>query len=116
MRPSSIAVAILLAGCAANPQSLCASLVPPTWTYLPQPPKEAAGLEALLPAAPYKTNEGKLIASIRRLWYQRDESLLACTLARHATNDCSALTTEFARSGTDWSKVRDDGVLCNVAH
>jgi len=111
MRTGAIAVAILLTGCAANPQSLCASVVPSTWTYLPQPPKEAAGLEPLLPAAPYKTNEGKLIASIRGLWYQRDESLLACTLARHATNGCSVLTTEFARSGTDWSKVREDGVM-----
>ena len=99
MRASIFVVAILLTACAANPRSLCASLVPSSWTYLPGAPQGSGGLESSLPAPPYRTNEGQLVRSINRLWYEQGDGLIACTLARHATNNCSVEVTQFARSG-----------------
>src|SRR6266851_2885866 len=114
MRASIVAVAILLTGCAANPRSLCESLVPSSWTYLSQAPQGSAGLESSLPATPYRTNEGRLVSSVHRLWYERGDGLIACTLARHATDNCSVEVTQFARSSAGWVKVSDHAVLCHV--
>ena len=114
MRSSIAALTILLTGCAANPRFLCQTLVPNSWTYLPRAPSASAGLESSLPAAPYRTNEGRLVTSVRRLWYGQGDELMACTLDWHATDNCSVFATRFSRSGTGWVKVSDDGVLCHV--
>jgi len=111
---SIVVIAMLFTGCATNPRSLCESLVPSSWTYLPQAPQGSAGLESSLPATPYPTNEGKLVTSVRRLWFQHGDELIACTLARHATDNCSVRVTRFSRSSAGWTKVSDDGVLCHV--
>jgi hypothetical protein len=109
---SIVVIAMLFTGCATNPRSICG--VPSWWTYLPQAPQGSAGLESLLPATPYLTNEGKLVSSVRRLWFEQDDELIACTLARHATDTCSVHLTRFSRSSTGWAKVSDDAVLCHV--
>jgi hypothetical protein len=113
MRPSIVALAILLTGCAANPRSLCGALVPNSWTYLDRAPSASAELESSLPAVPYRTNEGKL-SSVRRLWYERGDELMACTLDRRATDTCSVMATRFSRSGAGWVKVSEDSALCHV--
>jgi hypothetical protein len=113
-RTSIVVIAMLFTGCAANPRSLCESLVPSSWTYLRQAPQGSAGLESSLPATPYQTNEGKLVSSVRRLWFEHGDELIACTLARHATDTCSVRVTRFSRSSAGWAKVSDDGVLCHV--
>jgi hypothetical protein len=115
MRASVFAVSLFLGGCASNPQSLCAALVPSSWTYLRQPPSSSAGVNGALPKTPYRTGEGKLVASARRVWYSRSDELIACTLDRHATDTCSVITTQFSRSGAGWAKVADNAVLCKIS-
>jgi hypothetical protein len=51
-RTSIVVIAMLFTGCATNPRSLCESLVPSSWTYLPQAPQGSAGLESSLPVTP----------------------------------------------------------------
>jgi hypothetical protein len=114
MRTSIVALAILLTGCAANPRALCGALVPNSWTYLRQAPSAPAGLESSLPATPYRTNQGRLVSSVRRLWYEQGDDLMACTLDRCATDTCSVVATRFSRSSAGWVKVSDDAVLCHV--
>jgi hypothetical protein len=113
-RTSIVVIAMLFTSCATNPRSLCESWVPSSWTYLPQAPQGSAGLESSLPTTAYLTNEGKLVSSVRRLWFEHGDELIACTLARHATDDCSVRVTRFSRSSAGWAKVSDDGVLCHV--
>jgi hypothetical protein len=115
MRPSIVALAILLTGCAANPRSICEAVVPNSWTYLSRAPAASAGLESSLPATPYPTKEGRLVTSVHRLWYERGDELMACTLDRRATDTCSVMTTRFSRSAAGWVKVSEDSVLCHVA-
>jgi hypothetical protein len=54
------------------------------------------------------------VASVHRLWYEQGDGLIACTLARHASDNCSVEVTQFARSGAGWVKVSDNAVLCHV--
>jgi len=114
MRAGVLAFAVVLTGCAANPRTLCGSLVPNSWTLLLRAPEGTRDLEASLPQAPYQTNEGRWITSVQRLWYEKGDGLIACTLARHATDNCSVRVTEFARSGGAWVKVSDDAYLCHI--
>jgi hypothetical protein len=114
MRNNIFALAILLTGCASNPRSLCETLVPTSWTYLPQAPSASLELESSLPATPYRTNGGRLVSTVRHLWYERGDELMACTLDRHATDTCSVVATRFSRSGVGWVKASDDAVLCHV--
>jgi hypothetical protein len=107
--------AMLFAGCVTNPRSLCESLVPSSWTYLPQAPQGSSGLESSLPAAPYLTNEGKLVSSVRRLWFEHGDEFVACTLARNAPDTCSVRVTWLSRSSDGWAKDSDDEVLCHVS-
>jgi hypothetical protein len=108
--------AVVLSGCAANPQALCQSLVPKDWNHVAVVPVAGAGLAKYLPQPPYETNDGKPVRTVRRLWYQHGpDQLLACTLDRRATDTCSVRTTEFSRSAGGWAKVRDNEVLCHVA-
>ena len=51
-RTSIVVIAMLCTGCSTNPRSLCESLVPRSWTYLPQAPRGSAGLESSLPVTP----------------------------------------------------------------
>jgi len=113
MRISVLVFAVVLSGCAANPRTLCGTLVPNSWTILPRAPEGVWDLEASLPQAPYRTNEG-VVTSLQRLWYEKGDGLLACTLARHATNNCSVMVTEFARSGGAWVMVGGDAYLCHI--
>jgi hypothetical protein len=113
-RAGIVVIAMLFTGCATNPRSICESMVPSSWTYLPQAPQGSAGLESSLPATPYLTNEGKLVSSVPRLWFGHGDELIACTLARHATDTCSVRVTRFSRSSAGWAKVSDDAVLCHV--
>jgi hypothetical protein len=113
MRTSVLVFAVMLTACAANPRSLCESLVPNSWTPLPRAPEGTRDLEASLPTAPYRTNEG-LVTSVQRLWYEKGDELIACTLPRHATDNSSVMVTDFARSGGTWVKVSDDAYLCHV--
>ena len=114
MRPSVIVVAILLTGCATNPREICASLVAPSWIYQPKAPAQAHELESFLPSAPSLTNEGTPISGIDRLWFRRDDGLLACTLSRAAKDTCSVQTTEFDRHDTVWVRVSENSTLCQV--
>ncbi len=107
MRAGVIVVAIFLTACAANPRSLCASLVPSTWTYLRRAPRGSGGIESLLPTPPYRTSEGRLVRSVNRLWYEQGDDLTACTVARHAIDNCSVEVTYLTRSGAGWLKVGD---------
>jgi hypothetical protein len=109
-----VAIAVLLTRCAANPRSLCESLVPPSWKYLARAPEGTNDIESSLPSVPYQTNEGRSVTSVHRLWYERGDGLIACTLARHATDNCSVVLTQFVRSGVAWAKVSDNAVLCHV--
>jgi hypothetical protein len=113
MRAGVWVFALVLAGCAVNPRTLCASLVPNSWTPLPRAPEGVRDLDASLPQAPYRTNEG-LVTSVQRLWYEKGDGLIACTLPRHVTDNCSVMVTDFARSGSAWVKVDDNMYLCHV--
>jgi hypothetical protein len=113
MRSSIIVIAMLLAGCATNPKSLCGALVPNSWAYLRQAPPASAALTSSLPATPYRSSNGRFISSVRRLWYEKGDELMACTLDRRATDNCSVIATWFSRSSTGWVKVGDDAVLCH---
>jgi len=72
-------------------------------------------LESSLPQAPYGTNKGKSVPTIQHVWYRGGQyRLLACTLARHARNNCSVRTTEFLFQDGRWLKGSEDAVLCDV--
>lgn len=114
MRSSIVAFAMLLAGCAANPRSLCEIVIPTSWAYLPQAPSASLTLDSSLPRTPYRTNEGRLVSSVRHLWYERGDELMVCTLDRRARDTCSVVTTRFSASGAGWVKLSDDAVLCHV--
>ena len=104
-----------LAACAASPRTLCAQSVPDTWEYVGTDAKLSVLLDASLPHAPYETNQGTPVRSVRHVWYRiGDTGLLACTVARGARDNCSVRVTEFSRADGAWSKSREDAVLCNV--
>jgi hypothetical protein len=114
-RASAILASAVLAGCAVNPQHLCAPSAPTAWQYIGEDQGLSTLLDASLPHAPYTTNEGKPVRAVQRVWYRiGDQRLMACTLARHARNNCSVRTTEFMRIDGVWSKRNEDAVLCNV--
>lgn len=105
----------MLNACAASPEKLCSSIVPEGWQYVGEDPRLSALLDASLPHAPYKTNEGRTVRTVRHIWYRSgDDSILGCTLDRHARDTCSIGTSEFVRTGNTWSKRGEDAVLCNV--
>jgi hypothetical protein len=104
----------VLCGCAASPRRLCATLVTSPWEYIGDDTALAASLRSSLPRVPYQTNEGKPVRAVRHIWYRAGDQLLACTLARHARDDCSVRTTQFARVDDTWSKTSENAVLCNV--
>jgi hypothetical protein len=115
LRSAAIVASAVLAGCAANPQQLCATLVAPPWEYVGPDASFNALLDASLPRVPYKTNEGRSVRIVQHLWYRVGElQLLACTLARHARDDCSVRTTQFVRTGEVWAKTHENEVMCNV--
>jgi hypothetical protein len=90
-------------------------MVPGSWVYLGPDDALTAMHEADLPQAPYRTNEGKPIRAVQRVWYRNGpDALLACTFARRAHDTCSVRTTEFKRLGDTWSKDRENAALCNV--
>lgn len=107
-------ISLSATGCAVNPDKLCASLVPPSWTRVDPPPDATTALTAYLPRTPYTTNTGHIVQSARTLWYRQSDELIACTLEKHATDNCSVHTTQFALRAGTWLKVADDAVLCNV--
>ena len=104
MRVSVVVVLVLLTACAANPRTLCASLVPTSWRYMSKAPAGADALE--------RSVVGN--SSIRQLWYQQGEGLLLCTLSRDARDTCSVEINQFARSDTGWVRVSGNAVLCHV--
>jgi hypothetical protein len=115
LRASAILAWVTLAGCAANPQHLCAPNAPNTWQYIGKDEGLSALLKDSLPHAPYSTNEGKPVRAVQQVWFRvGDHQLLACTLARHARDNCSVRTTEFILIDGAWSKRSEDAVLCNV--
>lgn len=111
----SALLAIALTGCAISPQQLCAPHAPGTWQYLGPDKALASLLGEELPHAPYTTNKGEAVRSVRHVFFRGGEQqLLACTLARGAGNDCSVRTTSFQRIDNVWVKGGEDAVLCNV--
>jgi hypothetical protein len=115
LRASAILASEVLAGCAISPQQLCAPNAQSTWQYIGEDKGLSTLLDARLPHAPYSTNEGKPVRAVQRVWFRLgDDQLLACTLARHARDDCSVRTTEFIRIDGAWSMRSEDEVLCNV--
>jgi hypothetical protein len=111
----SILASAILAGCAIDPQQVCAPFAPKDWQYLGHDERLATLLAANLPHAPYTTNERKPVRSVQHVWYRGGNSqLLACTLARRARNNCSVRTTAFQLIDGAWLKGSEDGVLCNV--
>src|SRR5687768_623066 len=109
LKVAAILVSAVLGGCAGNPQKLCATLVAPSWEYLGPDASLDALLGASLPRVPYQTNEGKSVRTAQHVWYRVGNlQLLACTLARHASDDCSARTTQFIRTGEVWAKTSED--------
>jgi hypothetical protein len=115
LRTSAILASAVLSGCAVSPQQLCAPNVASTWQYVGEDKDLSKLLDANLPHAPYTTNEGRPVRAVRHVWYRvGDHQLLACTLARHAKDNCSVRTTEFIRIDGVWSKRSEDAVLCNV--
>jgi hypothetical protein len=106
---------VALGGCAASPERLCGSIVPSSWMYIGPDAALTALHEAALPQAPYRTNEGKPVRRVQRVWYRGGpDDLLACTLARRARDTCSVRTTEFTRAAGIWQTGRENAVLCNV--
>jgi len=115
LRASAILASAVLSGCAVSPQQLCASNAAGAWQYVGENKDLSELLDASLPHAPYTTNEGKPVRAVQHVWYRvGDYQLLACTLARHARDNCSVRTTEFIRIDGAWSKRSEDAVLCNV--
>lgn len=115
LRASAVLASAVLSGCAVSPQRLCAPSAPGEWQYIGEDQDLSELLDVSLPHAPYTTNEGKLVSSVQRVWYRiGDQQLLACTLARHARDNCSVRTTEFTRIDGGWSKRGEESVLCNV--
>ena len=108
-------ITFALTGCASSPERLCASLVEEPWIYVGSNDVLEQQFRSELPVAPYITNEGKSIRSIRHVWYRdSDERLLACTLGSHARDTCSVSSTEFVRTVSGWSMKGKNAVLCNV--
>lgn len=115
LRASAILTSAILAGCAVSPEQLCAPNVPSTGQYIGEDQGLSTLLNASLPHTPYTTNEGRPVSAIQHVWYRiGDHQLLACTLARHAKDNCSVRTTGFVRIDGVWSKQSEDAVLCNV--
>lgn len=112
---ATIIASATFAGCAINPQQLCAPAVPSTWQYVGRDKELTNLLESNLPVAPYTTNEGRTVRSVQHVWFRGNEQqLLACTLARGARDNCSVRTTAFQRDDNTWVKGREDAVLCKV--
>ena len=115
MRISASLLTLLLAGCATNPQPICAQLVSKEWTYIGRDASLDEQLSGELPRAPYYTNEGKRVRFLRRVWYrQGDSKILACTFGGLFSDSCSASSTEFERREGTWSKGSENAILCNV--
>jgi hypothetical protein len=108
MRLSIAVTSLLICGCAANPTTLCGSLVPPGWQRAAAPPGATAALMSAI-------NSGRLAPKTNVLWYHLEDRVIACTLDRGTKDNCSVATAEFARSPAGWVKVSEDAVLCKVA-
>ena len=115
MRVSTSLLTLLLAGCATNPQPICAQLVSKDWTYMGRDASLDEQLSSELPRAPYYTNEGRRVRVLRRVWYrQGDSRILACTFGGLSSDSCSVSSTEFERHAGTWSKGSENAMLCNV--
>src|SRR3979411_1782568 len=106
-RLSIAAISLLSSGCVANPEKLCASLVPPGWTHVAPPTGATAALSA--------HNPGHLVRSKHTLWFfAQSDRFIACTLDKRARDNCSVETTEFEQTTGDWMYVGGNAVLCNI--
>jgi hypothetical protein len=104
---SIAAISPFFSGCVANPEKLCASLVPPGWTHIPPPTGATSALIAYSPDH---------FRSKNILWFfNQSDRFIACTLDRRACDTCSVETTEFEHSKGHWQYTGGNKVLCNVA-
>jgi hypothetical protein len=84
---SIAAIFSLFSGCVANPEKLCASLVPQGWTHIPPP---TGATNALMTYSPCHFRSKNI------LWFSnQSDRFIACTLDKRARDTCSVETTEF---------------------
>jgi hypothetical protein len=104
---SIAAIFSLFSGCVANPEKLCASLVPQGWTHIPPPTRATNAFMAYSPGH---------FRSKNILWFSnQSDRFIACTLDKRARDTCSVETTEFEHSPAHWQYAGGNKVLCNVA-
>ena len=105
--PSIAVIFLLFSGCVANPEKLCASLVPPGWSHVAAPTDATGPLVASSPGH---------FLSKDTLWFSnQSDRFIACTLDKQARDTCSVETTEFEKSLDGWKQIGGNAVLCNVA-
>ena len=95
-----------LAGCAVQPQKLCAEFAPGAWSYVGADTALDQQFASQLPGVP---------TEVRHYWYRGGEDqVMACTLPKQARDRCAMNVNVFQRMGGDWQPGYSDGVLCNV--